>query len=125
MKKSTSKRPTTVAEYIKAAPKDAQPHLRKLRAILRSVTPKAQEVLKWGNPFFVDPRFVYAYSAHKAHLSFAPTAEALAAFREELKDHDTTKHFLRLPYAKPLPSALLRRIAVHRSRHMGDRDTFW
>jgi uncharacterized protein YdhG (YjbR/CyaY superfamily) len=125
MKKTAPKRPTTVAEYIKAAPKEAQPHLKKLRAILKKASPKAKEVMKWGNPFFVDPRFVYAYSTHKAHLSLAPTAEALAAFREELKEHDTSKYFLRLPYNEPLPEALIRKIAVYRQRNMGDRDTFW
>ncbi len=119
------KKPTTVADYIKAAPREAQPHLKKLRAILKSVTPKAQEVMKWGNPFFIDPRFVYAYSAHKAHLSLAPTAEALAAFREELKEYDTSQYFLRLPYAEPLPEALIRRIATYRRRNMGDRESFW
>ena len=48
------KRPTTVAAYIRAAPPEGRPHLRKLRAILRSAAPKARETIKWGNPFFVE-----------------------------------------------------------------------
>lgn len=119
------KRPTTASQYIKAAPPAGQPHLRKLHAILEKAAPRAKAVIKWGNPFFVDPRFVYAYSAHKAHMSLAPTAEALVAFRKELEEYDTSKHFLRLPYDKPVPEALLRRIAKYRVRNMGDRDTFW
>ncbi len=64
-----SKRPTTIAEYIRAAPRDGQPHLRRLYAILKSVAPEAEEAIKWGTPFFVEPRFLFAFSAHKAHLS--------------------------------------------------------
>jgi uncharacterized protein YdhG (YjbR/CyaY superfamily) len=119
------KRPITIAQYIAAAAPVAQPHLRKLHAILKSVAPDAQEAIKWGNPFFIDPRFVFAFSAHKAHCSFAPTAAALAAFSKELKNHDTTQNFLKLPYNKPLPEALIRKIAKYRLQHMGDGATFW
>jgi uncharacterized protein YdhG (YjbR/CyaY superfamily) len=119
------KRPTTIAGYIRAAPREAQPHLRRLHAILKSVAPDAKEAIKWGNPFFVDPRFVFAFSAHKAHLSFAPTAAALAAFRKELKKHDTTKYFLKIRYDEPMPEKLVRKIAAYRLRHMGDGDAFW
>ena len=72
-----SKRPTTIAEYIRAAPREGQPHLRRLYAILKSVAPEAEEAIKWGTPFFVEPRFLFAFSAHKAHCNFAPTAAAL------------------------------------------------
>ncbi len=122
-----AKRPTTIAEYIRAAPKSGQPYLRRLYAILQGVAPEAQQVIKWGNPFFVEPRFLFAFSAHKAHLSFAPTAEALEAFRSELTDHQTTKNFLQLPYDRPFPEELIRRIAKHRVRVVAEREDegFW
>ena len=41
-----AKRPATIAEYIRAAPREAQPHLRKLYAILKGVAPDAQEMIK-------------------------------------------------------------------------------
>jgi uncharacterized protein YdhG (YjbR/CyaY superfamily) len=119
------KRPATIAEYIRAAPRVAQPHLRALYAILKSVAPDAKEAIKWGNPFFIDPRFLFAFSAHKAHCSFAPTSAALDAFREELKDQDTTRNFLKLPYDKPLPEKLIRKIAKYRLKNLGDGDGFW
>jgi hypothetical protein len=43
------KRPTTIAAYIRAAPRAGQPHLRRLYAILKSVAPEAQETIKWGS----------------------------------------------------------------------------
>jgi uncharacterized protein YdhG (YjbR/CyaY superfamily) len=120
-----SKRPTTIAEYIRAAPREAQPHLRRLHAILKSVAPKAQETIKWGNPFFVEPRFLFAFSAHKAHCNFAPTPDVLEAFRKELEKHKTTKYMLQIPYDKPVPETLIRKMAKYRLRHMGDEDSFW
>jgi hypothetical protein len=62
-----TKRPTTIAEYIKNAAPVAQPHLRKLHKLLKSAAPKAKETIKWGVPFFVEPRFVYSFSAFKSY----------------------------------------------------------
>ena len=122
-----SKRPTTIAAYIRAAPPQAQPHLRRLYAILKSVAPEAEEAIKWGIPFFVEPRFLFAFSAHKAHLNFAPMAEGLTPFRKELKKHKTTKGMLQIPYNKPLPEDLIRKIAERRFRDVRERedDAFW
>ena len=121
-----SRRPTTIAEYIRAAPREGQPHLRRLYAILKSVAPEAEETIKWGTPFFVEPRFLFAFSAHKAHCNFAATAAALEPFRHELEQHKTTKKgILQIPYDKPLPEALVRKIARYRLRNMGDSDAFW
>jgi uncharacterized protein YdhG (YjbR/CyaY superfamily) len=101
--------------------------LRQLYALLKAVAPDAQEAIKWGNPFFVEPRFLFAFSAHKAHLSFAPGAAAMEAFRPELEKHKTTKHFLQVPYTEPLPEDLIRRIAERCVRDLQARqdDGFW
>jgi len=120
-------RPTTIAEYIRAAPRAGQPHLRRVYAILKSVAPKAQETIKWGTPFFVEPRFLFAFSAHKSHLNFAPTPAGLEPFRKELNAHKTTRGFLQIPYNADLPEDLIRRIAEYRLRVVRGRedDGFW
>ena len=120
-------RPTTVEEYILAAPNESLPHLHRLRAILQSVAPEAQEVIKWGNPFFVEPRFLFAYSTHKAHLNFAPHSASLEHFREELKKYRTTKHFLQIPYREPLMEDLIRRMAEYCVEYVSQREGkgFW
>lgn len=122
-----SQRPTTIAEYIEAAPAEGQPHLRQLYAILKSVAPEAEEAIKWGTPFFVEPRFLFAFSAHKAHCNFFLAAAALEAFHQELAMHKTTKNFLQIPYDQPVPEDLIRRIAEYRLQSVRARedDAFW
>lgn len=121
------KRPTTIAQYIQSAPPEGQPHLRRLYAILKDVAPEAEEAIKWGTPFFVEPRFLFAFSAHKSHLSFAPPAAAMKAFRKELEKHDTTTNFLRVSYDEPLPEALIRKMARYSVKAVRERksDAFW
>ncbi|WP_198086403.1 iron chaperone [Variovorax sp. E3] len=122
-----SPRPATIAEYIEAAPPAGQPHLRRLYALLQQVAPEAEEAIKWGTPFFVEPRFLFAFSAHKAHLNFTPTEEGLAPFRKELEKHKTTKGMLQVAYTAPLPEALIRKIAEQRVQAVKARedDAFW
>ena len=120
-------KPTTIAEYIQAAPREGHLHLRRLYAILKSVAPDAEETIKWGVPFFVEPRFLFSFSAFKSHCVFAPTPAALKQFRNELKKHKTTKNFLQIPYNQPLPEGLIRKIAEYRLRNVRERedDAFW
>ena len=122
-----TKHPTTIAAYIRAAPREGQPHLRRLYAILKRVAPEAEEAIKWGTPFFVEPRFLFAFSAHKAHLDFAPTAAGLEPFRQELEKHKTTKGLLQIPYNQPLPEELVRKIAEYRLQVVSKRkdNAFW
>lgn len=123
----TSKGPTTIEAYIRAAPHEGQPHLRRLYAILKSVAPEAEETIKWGTPFFVEPRFLFSFSAHKAHCNFAPSVTALEAFRQELEKHKTTKNYLQIPYTEPVPEELIRKIAAYRLQEVRERDddAFW
>jgi uncharacterized protein YdhG (YjbR/CyaY superfamily) len=122
-----ARRPSTIEEYIRAAPAAGQPHLRRIHEILAAVAPNAEQVIKWGTPFFVEPRFLFSYSAYKAHLNFAPSEGALLRFGKELQGHRTTKYMLQVPYDQPLPEALIRKIAKDRLREVRARkdDAFW
>lgn len=119
--------PSTIAEYIQLAPAEGQVHLYQLYELLKCVAPKAEEAIKWGTPFFIEPRFLFAFSAHKAHLSFAPPTATLEKFKEELAGHKTTKNTLQVSYKKPLPEDLIRRMAEYSLKIVSERkdDSFW
>ena len=117
----------SIAAYIQAAPAAGRPHLRRLHAILKEEAPKAEQLIKWGHPFFVEPRFLFAFNANKAHLNFAPSQATLEAFAQELAAHRTTKNYLQIGYDEPFPEDLVRRIARHQLKAVGARkdDAFW
>jgi uncharacterized protein YdhG (YjbR/CyaY superfamily) len=75
----------------------------------------------------VEPRFLFAFSGHKAHCNFVPTSAGLRPFRKALQKHNTTKGMLQIPYDQPLPENLIRRIAARRLRDVRKRedDAFW
>lgn len=119
--------PTSITDYIHSAPILGQAHLLHIYTLLKGVAPDAQEAIKWGTPFFIEPRFLFAFSAHKAHLNFSPSTETLKHFSKDLQEHATTQNLLRLPYHRPLPEELIQRMAEHRLALVEGRtdDSFW
>ena len=54
-----------------------------------------------------------------------PTSSAMKPFVKELAGFKTGKGSIQLPYDKPLPKALIRRIAAFRVRELRERDVRW
>lgn len=118
-------KPTTVDEYIVSAPPQARAMLNDLRALLREVAPRAAEVIKWGYPAMEEGRILFSYAAHRHHINFMPTHSSLAPFEEELAAFKTGKDTIQLPYDKPLPRGLIRKIARHRLKDVRENDARW
>jgi len=119
-------RSTTVTDYINAAPKEGQAKLREIRAILRAaVSPNATETVKWGMPVFEERRILFAFAAFKSHLNFMPTPSAMKSFKKELAKYTTGKGSIQFSYSKPLPKALIRKIAAFRVKELREKDARW
>ena len=118
-------KPHTVDDYIDAAPREAQVRLREMRAILREVAPNAIESLKWGQPVFEERRILFAYAAFKTHLNFVPTPSAMEPFEKELAEYVTGKGSIQFPYDRPLPKALVKKIARFRVKGVKEKDARW
>jgi uncharacterized protein YdhG (YjbR/CyaY superfamily) len=101
-----------VNAYIAAVPEPNQTALVQLREIIRSAVPKeAVEVISYGIPAFALSKPFFGYAAFKNHLSVLPFSGSLFnSFTEELKPYARTKSSLHLPFDKPLPAALIRRL---------------
>ena len=118
-------KPTTVTEYIDAAPKEAKVKLLELRDILKEIAPDATESLKWGSPVFEEKRILFAYSAFKSHLNFMPTHSAMEPFKKELAGYKTGKDTIQFSYSKPLPKSLIKKIAAFRVKEVRENGALW
>lgn len=118
-------KPATIIEYINAAPKEARAMLREIRAILKKAAPKAKEAIKWGAPVFEDKRILFAFTAYRSHMNFMPTSPSLKPFKKELAKYKTGKDTVQFPYGKPLPKALIRKIAAFRVKEVKEKGAKW
>jgi len=115
----------SVDAYINAAPAATQKKLNEIRAILKKVAPNASEQIKWGVPAMEEKRILFSYAAFKSHLNFVPTGPAMEPFRDELKEYSTGKDSIKFSYDRPLPKALIQKIAAHRVKQVKENDARW
>ena len=118
-------RPTSVSEYIEAAPHPARKKLREMRACIRKAAPDATEGLKWGMPAFSYKRILVTFAAHEHHIGFYPTPSAVKAFAKKLAKFDTARGSIQFPLEKPLPLPLIRKITEFRVRESIEQDRKW
>ena len=121
----SSLRPTTVSEYIAAAPRESRAKLRELRALIAAAAPGATQSLKWSMPAFSYARILVTFAAFKKHIGFFPTPSAIREFKEDLAGFRTSAGTVQFPYDKPLPRALITRITKFRVRELKARDAKW
>jgi uncharacterized protein YdhG (YjbR/CyaY superfamily) len=119
------KRPQSVSDYIAAYPKKVQQMLREMRRCLSHAAPGAAESLKWGMPAFSDQRILFTYAAFKGHLSLYPTPSVVKAFASSLTAYKTSGSTIQFPLDRPLPLALVRKIALFRVRESREKDAKW
>jgi uncharacterized protein YdhG (YjbR/CyaY superfamily) len=92
-----------VDKYLAAVSEPARSTLNTIRATIRSAVPQeAMEGISYG------------IAAFSKHCSFFPGSLAVAAFKNELKDYQTSKGTIRFPVDKPLSATLVRKLVKAR-----------
>ncbi len=102
--------PTYLAELTPQTRKLA----KQLRAIIRKVAPKAEELISYGMPAYkLNGPLVY-FAAYAKHIGFYPMPSAIEAFKKELSGYETAKGSIRFPLDQPLPIDLIEQIVEFR-----------
>ena len=108
-------RVTTIDEYLATLTPPQRVFLQKLRKLIHSIAPKAQECITYSIPGFKQNSPFVAFAAFKNHYSLFPMGGAtIEKFKKELRDFDTNKGTIRFTEEKPLPASLIRKIVKHR-----------
>ncbi len=102
--------PKTIDEYISGFPPDVQTVLRKVRKVVRSAAPDAQEAISYQMPAFkLDGVLVY-FAAFKKHIGFYPPVRGDAGLKKAVSGYAGPKGNLRFPLDQPIPYDLIKRV---------------
>ncbi|HEY6124589.1 MAG TPA: DUF1801 domain-containing protein [Steroidobacteraceae bacterium] len=118
-------KPETVDEYIAAAPKPIRPRLREMHALIMASAPGATTSLKWSKPAYSYRRILVVFGAFKRHIGFFITPAVKRAFEKELAGFKTASSSVQLPFDKPLPKSLIRKIVRFRVKQERSQDAKW
>ena len=115
-------KPKTIDEYLSHVNADQRSVLEQLRQTIRKVAPKAEEGISYGLAAFrLNGHPLVAFGAWPNHCAFYPMSSTLVgAFRDELKDFETSKGTIRFSTDKPLPKGLVQRLVKARIAENGD-----
>jgi|SRR3990170_4454140 len=103
----------TVGEYISAAPKEARPHLRKIRAAVISAVSKAEEGISWGKPYYRYHGVLGGFDAFKNHVTFEIWKDELPSMDRKIleeKGYKTGKRTFQIGYDQTVPTAVIKKL---------------
>lgn len=104
-----------IDNYLAALSPDKRAALTKLRKIIRTAVPRAEECISYQFPAFrLDGRVLVWFGAATHHCAFYPGALPIEAHKRELKGYDTSKGTIRFQPDRPLPALLVRRLVQAR-----------
>jgi uncharacterized protein YdhG (YjbR/CyaY superfamily) len=108
-------KPKTIDEYLAGLPDKQRVALEKLRKTIRSAAPKAEECISYGLAAFRQNGMLVGFGASAKHLAFYPmNSTTVKAFKDELKDFETSKGTIRFQPDKPLSAAVVRKLVKAR-----------
>ncbi len=109
-------KPETIDEYLAELSDDKRTALEKLRQTIRSVAPAAEEYFYYHIPAFrLNGQRLIGFAAATKHCAIYPLSGAtVKAFKEELKNYDTSPGTIRFTPDKPLSVALVKKLVKAR-----------
>lgn len=109
-------RPRTIDEYLVRVNPEQRSALEKLRRNIRSAVPEAEECISYGLAAFrLGGHALVAFGAAKHHCALYPmSSKTIVAFRDELKDFETSKGTIRFSPEKQMSAALVRKLVKAR-----------
>ncbi len=109
---------TSVDDYFAQLNERQRPHLEALRAMSIAADPQAREELKWNLPVYVRGRntnlWMLQNFTHHCSLRFSPPFFATQKAAVEAAGYPSGEGFIKLPYDRELPIALLEALMAAR-----------
>jgi len=106
-----------IDEYLAGQAPKTRTALQKLRKIILSVTPDAEEVISYAMPAFKYHGMLVGFAGWKEHVGFYPwNSRTVAEFKDELKGYETSKGAIQFPLDKPIPVTLVKKIVKARMK---------
>ena len=108
------KKSSNVDAYIASFPPEVQHPLQQIRAVIRQVSPLAEEVINYGIPAYRLQGMLVWFAAHTNFISLYPRGSGIEEFKDVLTGYKVSKGTIQFPLDKPLPMELIKQIVEFR-----------
>ena len=118
-------KPTTIKEYIEAAPAEIQSRLLQMHECITKGAPGAEEGLKWNMPAYSYKRILVTFAVFKNHIGFYPTPSVIKVFEKKLEKYKTAESSVQFPLDEKLPLSLIEKMVKFRVKESLKDDAKW
>jgi uncharacterized protein YdhG (YjbR/CyaY superfamily) len=109
------RKPETIDAYIAGYPKEVQKRLERLREVIHTAAPAAEEAIRYQMPTFrLAGKNLVHFAAFAAHIGFYPIPSGIAAFQKELSAYKQGKGSVQFSLDEPVPYELVKKIVAYR-----------
>lgn len=104
-----------IEKYISNYPADVQEIMKKIRLVIKTAAPEADESISYGMPAYkTNGRPLVYFAGFKKHIGFYATPTGHEQFVAELSTFKQGKGSVQFPIDKPIPYDLIMRIVEFR-----------
>ncbi len=102
---------TDIDKYLNNVDADQRAELERIRQMIKSIVPEAQEVISYGMPVFkVDGKYLVGIAAFKGHMSIFPGAAPIKSLADRLSGFKLSKGTVQFTLEKRLPDEIIKQI---------------
>lgn len=101
----------SIDAYIADFPDNVQPVLEKIRAMIRTAAPDAEETISYRIPTFkLNGTYLIYFAGFKTHVSLYPILDKCPGFEEEVAPYRSGRATAKFPLDQPVPYPLIAKI---------------
>jgi uncharacterized protein YdhG (YjbR/CyaY superfamily) len=108
--------PRTIDHYIAGFPAAVRSALQRVRKAIQSAVPDAEEGISYRMPIFARDGYLLYFAAHTSHIGVYPVSTAMKKAVKGLSRYASGKGTARFPFDRPIPSALIGKMAKFRAK---------
>ena len=112
--KNNQNKNNTVDHYIAQFPKETQLLLKQLRATIKKIAPKAEEVISYNMPAYKYHGMLVYFAGYQHHIGFYPMPAAIKEFKQELIKYKQANGSVQFPIDQKLPLNLISKMIKFR-----------
>ncbi|NNC94789.1 MAG: DUF1801 domain-containing protein [Chitinophagales bacterium] len=112
----------TIEQYIHQFSPEVRVTLNKLRSIILSAAPDAEETITYGIPAYkLNNKPLVYFGAYQSHIGFYATQSGHEKFAEELSEYKKGKGSIQFPLNKEIPIHLIKRMVEFKVEELSKR----
>ena len=116
---------SVIDDYLKPLEPAKREQLERIRKIAKQIVPDAEDTISYGMPTLkYKGKSFLGFNTHVNHIGIYPYGgEEIEVFRDKLSEYNYgfSSGAIRVPYDKPIPENLLKKIIQHRVKRIIDQ----